>query len=221
MSWQDDWTAKHALTTTMYKGERLNSITHLMGAALALAGLIILISQAANQGHLMKVVSFSVYGTSLFLLYLLSTLYHSFRGRAKEIFQKFDHAAIYLLIAGTYTPFLLVTLHGPWGWSLFGIIWGLAIVGIALEATLKPRRESLSIALYIIMGWLCLVAIKPLMRALTYEGFLWLLAGGVFYTAGVIFYVLDHRRPYFHAIWHIFVLAGSVSHYFAILLHVL
>lgn len=205
----------------MYKGERLNSITHLMGAALALAGLIILISQAANQGHLMKVISFSVYGTSLFLLYLLSTLYHSVRGSAKAIFQKFDHAAIYLLIAGTYTPFLLVTLKGPWGWSLFGIIWGLAILGIALDATLKPRREYLSITLYIVMGWLCLVAIKPLLKALTHEGFLWLLAGGILYTAGVIFYVLDHRKPYFHAIWHIFVLAGSVSHYFAIWLHVL
>lgn len=206
---------------TMYKGERLNSITHLMGAALALAGLVILITQAADQGHLMKIISFSVYGTSLFLLYLLSTLYHSFRGRAKEIFQKFDHAAIYLLIAGTYTPFLLVTLKGPWGWSLFGIIWGLAVLGIILDATLKPRREYLSVTLYIVMGWLCLVAIKPLVKALTHEGFLWLLAGGIFYTAGVVFYVLDHRKSYFHAIWHIFVLAGSISHYFAIWLHVL
>ena len=205
----------------MYKGERLNSITHLTGAALALVGLIILISQAASQGHLMKIISFSVYGTSLFLLYLLSTLYHSFRGRAKQIFQKFDHAAIYLLIAGTYTPFLLVTLKGPWGWSLFGVIWGLAIIGIILDATLKPRREYLSVTLYIVMGWLCLVTIKPLLKALTHEGFLWLLTGGIFYTAGVVFYVLDHRKSYFHAIWHVFVLAGSVSHYFAVWLHVL
>lgn len=205
----------------MYKGERLNSITHLMGAALALAGLVILITQAAHQGHLMKIISFSVYGTSLFTLYLLSTLYHSFRGRAKEIFRKFDHAAIYLLIAGTYTPFLLVSLEGPWGWSLFGVIWALAIIGIVLDATLKPRREVLSVTLYIVMGWLCLVAIKPLLNALSHQGFLWLLAGGIFYTAGVVFYVLDHRKSYFHAIWHLFVLAGSISHYFAVWLHVL
>ncbi|MBC6906820.1 hemolysin III family protein [Saccharophagus sp. K07] len=205
----------------MYKGERLNSITHLMGAALALAGLIVLINQAAHQGHLMKIISFSVYGATLFTLYLLSTLYHSFRGRAKEIFQKFDHAAIYLLIAGTYTPFLLVSLEGPWGWTLFGIIWSLAVIGIVLDATLKPRREVLSVTLYIVMGWLCLVAIKPLVHALSHQGFLWLLAGGIFYTAGVVFYVFDHRKSYFHAIWHLFVLAGSVSHYFAVWLHVL
>ncbi len=205
----------------MYKGERLNSITHLMGAALALAGLVILISQAARQGHTMKVISFSVYGTSLFLLYLLSTLYHSFRGRAKEVFRKFDHAAIYLLIAGTYTPFLLVSLKGAWGWSLFAVIWTLAIVGITLEAVLRPRREYLSISIYILMGWLCLIAIKPLVEALSPQGFLWLLAGGIFYTGGVIFYVFDHRKSYFHAIWHMFVLAGSVSHYFAVWLHVL
>lgn len=205
----------------MYKGERLNSITHLTGAALALAGLIILIDQAASQGDVMKIVSFSVYGTTLFLLYLLSTLYHSFRGRAKDIFRKFDHAAIYLLIAGTYTPFLLVSLEGPWGWWLFGIIWGLAIIGITLDTTLKPRREYLSVALYIVMGWLCLVAIKPLLKALSPEGFMWLLAGGIFYTAGVVFYVFDHRKSYFHAIWHLFVLAGSISHYFAVWLHVL
>lgn len=204
----------------MYKGERLNSITHLIGAALALAGLVILISQAAREGHTLKIISFSVYGASLFLLYLLSTLYHSFRGRAKEIFRKFDHAAIYLLIAGTYTPFLLVSLHGTWGWTLFVIIWTLAIVGITLDALLRPRREFLSITIYIVMGWLCLVAIKPLLQALSPQGFLWLLAGGIFYTGGVVFYVLDHRRSYFHAIWHLFVLAGSVSHYFAVWLHV-
>jgi hemolysin III len=204
----------------MYKGERLNSITHLIGAALALAGLVVLISQAASEGHTLKIISFSVYGASLFLLYMLSTLYHSFRGRAKDIFRKFDHAAIYLLIAGTYTPFLLVSLRGPWGWWLFGVIWTLAIVGITLDALLKPRREYLSITIYILMGWLCLVAIKPLLQALSYEGFLLLLAGGIFYTGGVVFYVLDHRKPYFHAIWHLFVLAGSASHYFAVWLHV-
>ncbi len=205
----------------MYKGEWLNSITHLLGAALAMAGLIVLVILAARQGHAMKVVSFSIYGTSLFLLYLLSTLYHSFRGRAKILFRKFDHAAIYLLIAGTYTPFLLVSLHGAWGWSLFAVIWALAIIGITLDALINPRREALAISICILMGWLCLVAIKPLLRALSTEGFMWLLFGGLFYTGGIAFYALDHRRQYFHAIWHLFVLAGSVSHYMAILLHVL
>ena len=166
--------------------------------------------------------SSAVFGATLILLYTTSTLYHALRGEAgRRLLRKCDHAAIFLLIAGTYTPFLLVTLNGPWGWSLFGVIWGLAILGIALDATLKPRREYLSITLYIVMGWLCLVAIKPLLKALTHEGFMWLLAGGILYTAGVIFYVMDHRKPYFHAIWHMFVLAGSVSHYFAIWLHVL
>lgn len=205
----------------MQEGERLNTLTHLTGAALALAGFVLLIQQALAQGHTLKLVSVIVYGTTLFALYALSTLYHSFHGRLKDIFRKFDHAAIYLLIAGTYTPFLLVTLKGPWGWTLFGIIWSLAIVGITLDLLLKPRREYLALSIYIAMGWLCLVAIKPLLEALSYQGFLWLLAGGILYTSGIVFYVFDNRRPYFHAIWHMFVLGGSACHYGAVWLHVL
>lgn len=204
----------------MYKGERLNSITHLMGAALALVGMVLLVVHAVQLGDVLKIVAFSVYGMTLFLLYLLSTLYHSFRGRAKEILQKCDHAAIYLLIAGTYTPFLLVSLNGAWGWTLFAVIWTLAIAGITLDMLLKPRNEYLAIAIYIIMGWLCLVAVKPLLEALSPSGFLWLLAGGIFYTGGVVFYVFDHRKTYYHAIWHLFVMAGSTSHYFAVWWHV-
>lgn len=203
----------------MYRGERLNSITHLVGAAAALAGLVVLLYFATQQGDAIKTLSLTVYGVSLFLLYLFSVLYHSFRGRWKAIFRKLDHVAIYLLIAGTYTPFMLISLEGPWGWSMFGVIWGLAVFGILLDTLPKRRQEVLAIIVYILMGWLCVIAVRPLLTALSTEGFLWLLAGGLFYTFGIIFYVLDHIR-HFHGVWHLFVLAGSVCHYLAILLYV-
>ena len=204
----------------MYPGERLNSITHLVGTTLALAGLVVLVVVAARQGDPWKIVSFSLYGATLFLLYGASTLYHSLRGRAKTIFRRLDHLAIYLLIAGTYTPFMLVTLRGGWGWSLFGVVWGLALVGMALEFLPRRRARVLSVAIYFLMGWLVLVALGPLWRALPFMGLVWLVAGGLFYTVGAVFYGLDEKLRHAHGIWHLFVLAGSASHYFAILYYV-
>lgn len=204
----------------MYEGERFNSITHLIGAVAAIAGCSVLVVFASLQGDPWKIVSFSIYGATLFLLYLFSVLYHSLRGNAKQIFQRLDHLAIYMLIAGTYTPFTLVTLNGVWGWSIFGTVWGLALIGMILEFVPQKKR-ILPLIIYLVMGWICLIAIKPLLKALPIEGFWWLLAGGLFYTVGVIFYVFDKRVKHFHGIWHLFVLAGSVSHYFSVLLYIL
>lgn len=204
----------------MYRGERFNGITHLVGAALALAGLALLVTVAARQGDPWKIVSFSLYGATLFMLYGFSTLYHSLRGRAKAIFRRFDHLAIYLLIAGTYTPFALVTLRGGWGWSLFGVIWGLAVVGMGLEYLPRKGPRILPVVIYLGMGWLALVALRPLWQALPLMGFVWLVAGGLCYTVGVVFYSLDEKLRHAHGIWHLFVLAGSISHYFAIYFYV-
>ncbi|MBS1248303.1 MAG: channel protein, hemolysin family [Proteobacteria bacterium] len=204
----------------MYPGERFNSISHLIGAVAALAGLVVVVVVAAQQGDPWKIVSFSIYGTTLFFLYVASTLYHSLRGRAKRIFRKLDHYSIYFLIAGTYTPFTLVTLRGAWGWTIFGVIWGLAAVGIALESLPQQGNRVLSLVVYILMGWLVLVALKPLLEALPWAGFVWLLLGGIFYTSGVAFYLFDEKIRHFHGIWHLFVLAGSVSHYVTILFYV-
>ncbi len=181
---------------------------------------MVVVVVAAQQGDPWKIVSFSVYGTTLFFLYAVSTLYHSLRGRAKRFFRKLDHYSIYFLIAGTYTPFTLVTLRGAWGWTIFGVIWGLAAVGIALESLPQQGNRVLSLGVYILMGWLVLVALKPLLEALPWAGFVWLLLGGIFYTSGVAFYLFDEKIRYFHGIWHLFVLAGSVSHYVTILFYV-
>ena len=204
----------------MYEGERFNSISHLVGAVAALAGLVVVVAVAAQQGDPWKIVSFSIYGTTLFLPYAISTLYHSLRGRAKRIFRKLDHLSIYFLIAGTYTPFTLVTLRGAWGWTIFGIIWGLTACGIVLEALPQKGNRILSVIVYILMGWLVLVALKPLLAALPFAGFIWLLLGGIFYTGGVAFYLFDEKIRHFHGVWHLFVLAGSVCHYVTILLYV-
>lgn len=208
------------MNSLIAREERLNSISHFIGAAVSLAGLAVLVVFASRQGNPWKIVSFSIYGSTLFLLYLFSTLYHSLHGKAKAVFKKLDHAAIYLLIAGTYTPFTLVTLNGAWGWSLFGVVWGLAIIGIVLDSMPNRGRRILPVVIYLLMGWLCLIGIKPLLQALPLGGFLWLLSGGIFYTVGVVFYALDNKKPYFHAIWHLFVLAGSISHYLAVLFYV-
>jgi hemolysin III len=205
----------------MYHGERFNSISHLVGAALALAGLVVLVVFASLQGDPWKIVSFSIYGASLFLLYTLSTLYHSLRGRAKKIFMKLDHVAIYLLIAGSYTPLTLVTLRGAWGWTLFVIIWGLAIVGIIVDSLHKEGSRAIQMVIYLLMGWLILVAMYPLVQALAKGGLVLLVLGGVFYTSGIIFYSIDKRMKHAHGIWHLFVLAGSISHFLAMLLYVL
>jgi hemolysin III len=204
----------------MYKGEFFNSIGHLIGAVAALVGLVIVVGVAAQQGDPWKIVSFSIYGATLFLLYTFSTLYHSLRGRAKRIFRKLDHLSIYFLIAGTYTPFSLVTLRGNWGWTIFGIIWGLVIVGIVLESLPQKGSRIWSVVVYVLMGWLILVALKPLLQALPTGGFIGLLLGGIFYTGGLVFYALDSKVQHFHGIWHLFVLAGSVSHYLTILFYV-
>ena len=205
----------------MYRGERFNGITHLSGALLALAGAVVLIVLGALKADPWKIVSFSIYGATLVFLYLSSTLYHSTRGRAKEVFRKFDHAAIYLLIAGTYTPFALVTLNGPWGWSLFGVVGGLAILGIVQEIWLAKGARIVSLVLYLLMGWCAVVAVVPLIDALSWSGFAWVVGGGVIYTAGVVFYLFDERFRHFHGIWHLFVLAGSAVHYAAIVAYVL
>ena len=204
----------------MYPGERFNSISHLVGAALALAGSVVLVVLAARLGDPWKIVSFSVYGVMLVTLYVFSALYHSVRGPAKDVLRKFDHCAIYLLIAGTYTPFALVSLRGSWGWWIFGVIWGLALLGIVQEVWLAQGARIWSLVIYILMGWLALVAVVPLWRALTPAGFVWLAAGGAFYTLGIVFYALDHRIRHGHGLWHLFVLGGSICHFFTVLLYV-
>ena len=205
----------------MYHGERFNGISHLVGAALALAGLVVLVVLASLQGDPWKIVSFSIYGASLFLLYTMSTLYHSLRGRAKQVFMKLDHVAIYLLIAGSYTPFTLVTLRGAWGWTLFVIIWGLAIVGIVVDSRHQEGSRALQMVIYLLMGWLILVAMYPLIQSLPTGALALLVLGGVFYTSGMIFYALDERMKHSHGIWHLFVLAGSISHFLVMLFYVL
>lgn len=204
----------------MYYGEKFNSISHLAGAALATVGAVSLIVLAARAGDPWKIVSFSVYGAMLICLYLASTLYHSLRGRAKKIWCKFDHCAIYLLIAGSYTPFALVSLRGAWGWSLFGAVWGLAVFGIVQEIWLAKGHRILSLVIYVLMGWLAVVAAVPLVQALSWEGFLWLAAGGLVYTIGIVFYVFDEKWRHGHGVWHLFVLGGSVCHYFTVVSYV-
>jgi hemolysin III len=206
----------------MDRGERFNTLTHLIGATLALAGMVILIVFASLQGDPWKIVSYSIYGFSLFTLYLVSTLYHGLRGKAKNVFYVLDHQAIYFLIAGTYTPFTLVTLNGAWGWSLFGAIWGIAIVGFVLDALPVVRRGKriLPVIIYVAMGWLVVIALEPLLQELPEQGFKWLLYGGLLYTGGIVFYALSGIFTYAHGIWHLFVLAGSISHYTAILMYV-
>jgi len=204
----------------MYHGERMNSITHLLGVVLAIVGLIFLVVRAAGTGDLWKIVSCSIYGGTLVTLYTSSTLYHSIKGASKSVFQKFDHGAIYLLIAGSYTPFTLVTLRGAWGWSLFAVVWGLAVIGILQDTLFVKRRRILSVIIYLLMGWIAMVAIRPLSRALPGAGMTLLVAGGLFYTVGIIFYALDNKIMYSHGIWHLFVLAGSACHFFAIFLYV-
>jgi len=204
----------------MYYSERFNSYSHLIGFLLALIGAIVLIVLAALRGDPWRIVSFSIYGTSLVLLYGFSTMYHSTRGQLKAFFRKLDHDAIYLLIAGTYTPFALVSLRGPWGWTLFGIVWGLALLGMVQESLLGRRTRALSITIYLLMGWCSLAAIFPLIDALTLAGFAWVLLGGVAYTAGIVFYAYDKRFTHWHGIWHLFVIAGSAIHYYAILAYV-
>src|SRR3972149_6884880 len=200
----------------MYYGERLNSITPLAGTLLAAVGAPALIVLAARSGDAWKIVGCATYGVALFLLYGASTLYHSVRGRAKTILRKLDHCSIYLLIAGTYTPFALVTLRGPWGWTLFGLAWGLATGGIAQEFVFGKGARRLSILIYFIMGWMGIVALRPLAAGLGTPGLAWLLAGGLLYSGGIAFYLLDERVRHFHGVWHLFVLGGGAGPFLAV-----
>ncbi len=205
----------------MYKGERFNTITHFAGSVAALIGLVVLIVMASHQGDTLSIVSVTIYGSTLILLYVASTLYHGFRGKAKKVFQKLDYFAIYLLIAGTYTPFVLVTLGEGLGWGIFCIVWSLAIFGILWELFSHKESRLVPLIIYLVMGWMIIIAIKPLIQSLSMAGFGWLLLGGLAYTFGVIFYVYDEQVRHFHGIWHLFVLAGSTIQYFTVLYYVL
>lgn len=201
--------------------EIANSVTHGIGFLLALAALVLLVVFSALRGTVWHVVACSIYGTTLVLLFGASTLYHSLPWpRVKAVLKVLDHSAIYLLIAGTYTPFLLVPLRGAWGWSLFGILWGMALAGIVFKIFFAGRFKLVSTLLYIGMGWMVVIAIRPLWVSLPMGGLIWLVAGGLFYTGGTVFY-LQHRIPYNHAIWHAFVLAGSLCHFFSVMLYVI
>jgi hemolysin III len=201
--------------------EVANTVTHGIGLLLSVAGFVVLLVLAILRGTAWHIVACSVYGASLICLYTASTLYHAvISPRLKRALKIFDHSAIYLLIAGTYTPFLLLQLRGPWGWSLFGVVWGLAFAGILFKFWFVDHFQHLSTAVYVLMGWLVIVAAKPVLAHVPSATLLWLFAGGLFYSTGVIFYVWK-RLPYSHAVWHVFVLAGSTCHYFAVLRSVL
>jgi hemolysin III len=203
------------------KLELANSITHGIGAALAVAALVLLIVFASLRGTARHIVGASIFGSMLVVLYTMSTLYHSFRGpRVKTVFKVLDHSAIFLLIAGTYTPFCLATLRGAWGWTLFGLVWGLAALGITFKAIFIHRMEVLSLAIYLLMGWIMVIAIRPLWHSLPPGGLAWLFGGGLCYTAGASFYAW-HKLRFHHAIWHLWVVAGSACHFFAVLWYVI
>ena len=204
----------------MYHGERFNSITHLVGAVLALVGLGALLTIALHEQNWRMLVSFSVFGLTLVLLYAMSTLYHSFpMPGVKRVFQKLDHAAIYLLIAGTYTPYMMVSLWHGQGPIMLLSIWTLAIVGLLLDVLIKRRITALQVSIYLTMGWVCVLVFQGLSAAIAAPGIIWLLVGGAAYTLGVIFYVLDQlgRLKHAHGIWHLFVLLGSMSHFISII----
>ena len=201
--------------------ELLNVITHGLGFLLSIAALVLLVVFASLQGDVWHIVSFSIYGFSLVVLYLASTLFHSARNpKLRKRLNIFDHSAIYVLIAGTYTPFLLVTLRGPWGWSLLGVIWGLAIAGVVFKLFFTGKYDVMSAIVYVLMGWIIIIAIKPMNENLPTEGLYWLIGGGVSYMIGAGFYLLN-KMPYNHAIFHIWVLLGSFAHFIAVFKYVL
>lgn len=203
------------------KEELANSITHGIGALLSISALVILIVYATLYGTVWHVVSFTIFGVTMFILYMSSTLLHSFpEGKVKDIFEIFDHSSIYFFIAGTYTPFLLVVIKGTLGWSLFGIVWGLAIAGTVFKCFFVKKYLFSSTALYVVMGWLIVFAWKPLVNNLAPQGMTYLIIGGALYTLGAIFYVW-RGFAYHHAVWHLFVLAASVAHFFCVLFYVL
>ncbi len=203
-----------------YKEEFWNVLTHGLGLVFSIFALVLLIVHAGLHQNVWHIVSYSIYGTTLVILYLASTLYHASRTpKIRKKLNVFDHASIYLLIAGTYTPFLLISLHGPWGWSLFAVVWSLAIIGIVLKLFFTGRYDKISTLFYVVMGWMIVIAIKPLIAALPSDGLFWLVAGGIGYSLGAIFY-LFHKLPYNHAIFHVFVLLGSCFHFIAVFFYV-
>ena len=202
-------------------GEEIaNSVSHGVGVLASAAAAPILIIAAVHRGGAAGIVGASIFAATMILLYLSSTLYHALPvSRAKRVFQVLDHGAIFLLIAGTYTPFTLGVLRGTWGWTLFGIVWSLALIGIIFKAIFGTRYPKISTILYLAMGWLVIIAIKPLWLNVSAWGLFWLLAGGIAYSLGVVFFALDHRVRYAHFIWHLFVIAGTTCHFFAVLWH--
>jgi hemolysin III len=201
--------------------EIANVVTHGFGLLLSVAGAVALVAVSILHGTAWHIVSCSVYGFTLVLLYFSSTFYHAVSTpHLKQSFRLFDHSSVYLLIAGTYTPFTLVNLRGGWGWTLFGVVWFLTLAGIMFKFVALGRFHAFSNVLYILMGWLVVLGIKPVLTFVSLHGFLWLLAGGLFYTVGVFFFA-SKRIPYGHAIWHLFALCGSVCHYWAVFRYVL
>jgi hemolysin III len=206
-----------ALTHRVKAEEVVNSVTHGIGLALSIAGFVVLLVLAVTHGNAWRIVSCAIYGSTLVCLYTASTLYHGIPSpRIKRVLKIFDHCAVYLLIAGTYTPFMLVNLRGDWGWSLFGLVWGLAMAGIVFKMWFVDHFKILSTALYLVMGSIAVLAAKPFLTHVSSGGLKWLLAGGLMYTIGIVFYA-SRRIPYGHAIWHVFVMTGSFCHYVAVL----
>jgi hemolysin III len=203
----------------MDHGERLNTITHLIGFVLAIVGTVALLV-ASPADDVRRTIALSIYGAMLIILYLNSTLYHSVRGRAKKVLHVFDHCSIYLLIAGTYTPITLVLMRDRTGWLIFGIVWALAILGIIKDSVFRGRMRAASVVLYVLMGWTILIGIDPLKQVLPANGLQWLVIGGVIYTAGITFYALSKRVAHMHALWHVFVVGGSIAHYVVVFRYV-
>lgn len=198
----------------MYHGERFNSITHLIGVVFAIAASSILITMAVLKADTSRIIGFSIYGGMMVVLYSISTLYHSIQHvPVKNIFRRLDHLSIYLMIAGTYTPFTLIILKGVWSWTILLTVWGLAIIGILQEILIGKKTRKLSILIYVLMGWLIVIATRPMLEGLPLGGVIWLVLGGLFYTAGILVFVYDEKIKHGHGIWHLFVLAGSISHF--------
>jgi hemolysin III len=204
----------------MVPGERFNAITHLVGSVLAIIATAVAVTLTAAKADARTIAAVAIYGSMMIVLYVSSTLYHSLHGKAKDVFRVFDHTSIYLLIAGTYTPLTLVTLRGPLGWTLFAIVWTLAIIGVTKDAVFHGRLRAMSVTLYVMMGWLIVLAFVPLRRALPAEAIAWLVAGGIVYTVGIIFYALGKRVAFTHGVWHLFVIGGSICHYVVVLRYV-
>lgn len=211
-----------ANTHTYSRNEEIaNAITHGIGVLLSVAALVLLIVFASMKGTALHIVSFTIYGVTMLILYLSSTLVHSFpEGKVKDLFEFFDHSSIYLFIAGTYTPLMLIVVKGSMGWTMFGIVWGLAVIGIVFKIFFVKRFLFLSTLFYILMGWLVVFTFQPILASIPTAGIALLVAGGLSYTIGTIFYVW-RAFPYHHAIWHLFVLGGSITHFFTILFYVL